>query len=305
MESSLYYIDAVSFVVASNQVENDNELRVLNSNSVLPKAKSCVPEINAKDFADSATETPTELGVKATKNVCTKLNLNLEEVNLIVGESATPLQVTPSEGQRIAGELNVKTRVFDINSGSSSFGAFLDYLVNLKKDVPKKALWVSANTPTRLSVAKSRSKFSDSGACVSLNLESGAFKIREINYKNNFSIPQVISVNPAKEVLYREENLESFYSAIKEELEVSISKLKNKSEAKLILPNFSPQLAKKIVSDFEISDSQIELGKQANSIGSSFAESLSALLEEDNVNEILIVQAGAGYGIANIILERS
>ncbi|HMO01630.1 MAG TPA: hypothetical protein PKD37_03145 [Oligoflexia bacterium] len=94
-------------------------------------------------------DTPTNLAERAARMALERANLKPEDIGLVIGDCITPLETTPSEGQRLAGRLGLKVPSFDL---STPFGALALQLEALNMISPAKlpdyVLLVSANTPT-------------------------------------------------------------------------------------------------------------------------------------------------------------
>lgn len=295
----MYYIKSVSYQPASNQNET-HSASVINWNEV--KSDSICPNY----LQEVASNSPTELGSIAAKKALDEAKLSTADIELVIGESATPMQVTPSEGQRIAGNIGIKTVTFDIQSGSSSFGACVEYLINLKENKANNVLWVSANTPTRLVENSTDSKnFSDAGAAVVLSKNSGIAKIVYVKYESNLDLNPIVRVKPYSEIIFSAENIEKVYSTyIKKSLEKVLLKVKNKENVKIILPSFSKDASLKILADLNLNSEQLVESNYHDSLGSSFTEPLAKAINQASTNEIVIIQAGAGLGVSALIIEK-
>jgi 3-oxoacyl-[acyl-carrier-protein] synthase-3 len=99
---------------------------------------------------EAAEFSPTTLGVEAAKQALARAGISIEQVGLVVADTATPYQTCPSEAQRIAGAFGVKVPAYDIVGGSKAFSLFFDLLSKWKPErVPEYVLCVSTNTPSQ------------------------------------------------------------------------------------------------------------------------------------------------------------
>lgn len=97
-----------------------------------------------------ATATPTSLGVQAAKDVLAQVGLTIEQVGLVVGDTGTQYQTCPSEGQRVTGELGVKTASFDLVGGIGAMPHFFSVVSRWSAArMPEYLLYVSTNTPSQ------------------------------------------------------------------------------------------------------------------------------------------------------------
>ncbi len=98
----------------------------------------------------SALETPTDLAFRAAEQALTRAGITRQQIGLIIGDSSTPLESTPSEGQRLGKRLGIKVPAYDVWGGSSSFVLHLSVLANRKPEsVPPYVMGASANVPTQ------------------------------------------------------------------------------------------------------------------------------------------------------------
>ena len=71
----------------------------------------------------------------------------MEQVGLIIADTATPYQTCPSEAQRIGGALAIKVPAYDIVAGSASLPLYVEMLSSWKPErLPDYILCVSTNT---------------------------------------------------------------------------------------------------------------------------------------------------------------
>ncbi len=96
-----------------------------------------------------ASHTPTTLGAAAARMAVERASISLNDIDLVLASCCTPRQTMPAEAQRIASELGIQCRAFDVFSSSVGFALLLDYLQALRIErVPRFALCVCTATFT-------------------------------------------------------------------------------------------------------------------------------------------------------------
>ena len=94
--------------------------------------------------------TPTTLATTAARMALERAQIDTKDLGLILANCCTPLQTMPAEAQRIAAELGVECKAYDLFSASAGFALHLDYLENIRPErVPEFTLCVSTATFTR------------------------------------------------------------------------------------------------------------------------------------------------------------
>ena len=94
--------------------------------------------------------TPTQLVERAARQALERAGISAEKISLVVGEATSPLQTTPSEGQRLANALNIKVPAFDVAVGGNGIALQLHVLSQWEPEVvPDYTLLVSVSTPTQ------------------------------------------------------------------------------------------------------------------------------------------------------------
>ncbi len=97
-----------------------------------------------------ATQTPTDLAIKAVEMAMAGAGIRVEQIGLIVGDCSTPRETTPSEAQRVGKRLDYKSNAYDINIGLASFAAQIETLLNTQPErLPEYILCVSTSTMTQ------------------------------------------------------------------------------------------------------------------------------------------------------------
>ncbi len=146
-----------------------------------------------KDRLLNASENTSTIGKQAVERACADAGISLESVGLIVGDGATPIQVTPSEGQRIACALQLKTPSFDIVGAGIANILHIDTARRWKEEkLPQYSVFVSSNAPTHaVDFHHSESSlFSDGASAVVVsNSKNGksAFRVVDSQVHDDFS----------------------------------------------------------------------------------------------------------------------
>jgi hypothetical protein len=96
-----------------------------------------------------ALESPTDLAFKAASQALARAGITAEQVGLILGDTATPREKTPSEAQRLGKRFGLKIPAFDVTVGAAAFVQHLDIINSWREDrVPEYVLLVSSNCPS-------------------------------------------------------------------------------------------------------------------------------------------------------------
>lgn len=270
-----------------------------------------------KERLCNTTDTPTTLGYKAVRSALEDLGPNsLDEIGLIIGDSATPIQTTPSEGQRIAGKLGLKIPSYDVTAGSGALIAHLDIVRKWKASrLTKLICCVSANTPTYSAdydYSTSQGLFADGASAVVLsNLP--------LNKRKNFEVIDTWIQNSSSSNLIDKIDIHApiqiedviLTSSLEEGILDAFKSLKQKYSsstlgAYLISNQLCWQLSKKIGVDFGFESEKIlSLGSsQGDMIGASLGYTLSKLKDSIPVNSnIFLVQSGIGLKSGYVLLK--
>ena len=91
-----------------------------------------------------------EMGVRAARIAIERAQIQVDQIGLVLGECLTPIEVTPAEGQRVAGSLGLKVPAYDVGSGTGICPAQLALLASWKPArIPQYVLCVATNAPTQ------------------------------------------------------------------------------------------------------------------------------------------------------------
>jgi 3-oxoacyl-[acyl-carrier-protein] synthase-3 len=147
-----------------------------------------------------ATLSPTELGVRAARQALERAGITIEQVGLVIADSATPYQTCPAEAHRIAGAFGVKVASYDIVGGSGAIPLYLEMLSTWKPErIPEYVLCVSTNTPSQqVSFADpslSAYVFGDAAAAVVLSTRhTGKLRVVDSYLRKQSAYKPVVSV---------------------------------------------------------------------------------------------------------------
>ena len=136
--------------------------------------------------------TPTALGIKASEMALKNAGLTWEDIGLIIGDGATPVQTTPGESQRVGNSSGLKIAAYDMFTPSAGFALTCFTLSSWKEDrVPKYVLSISSHTPTQLvkyDQGSERFYYGDGAAAVIFSTrESGIFKVKDAYFSGDTS----------------------------------------------------------------------------------------------------------------------
>lgn len=254
--------------------------------------------------------TPTDLAVESILKNISELNIAKEEIELLIGESSTPDQVTPGESHRVGAKLEHIGPAFDIASSGTAFTLFLDTLNSWREElVPNYAICFSTNTPTQyLDFNHDFSNIFGDAACsflISKNKQKG-FKVIETNYKSfpleelEFNIPvnDYMSFNPRSLEKLKKLSIDLFTK----------SKLKTKGKTALIAPQLSIETIETFASDISLTNynNYTNFSNTGNTLGSSGATVLADNWKEifDNNDSLLLFQAGSGPSCGYVYCEK-
>lgn len=148
-----------------------------------------------------ATLSPTELGVRAARQALDRAGITMEQVGLVIADSATPYQTCPAEAHRIAGAFGVKVASYDIVAGSGAIPLYIEMLSTWKPErIPEYVLCVSTNTPSQqVSFAGSSLSsyvFGDAASAVVLSSRhTGKLRVVDSYLRKQSAYKPVVSVS--------------------------------------------------------------------------------------------------------------
>jgi 3-oxoacyl-[acyl-carrier-protein] synthase III len=267
---------------------------------------------SSKDKLMAFPSATTEMGQLAVENALFNAEIAADKLGLVVGDSATVYEVTPSEGQRITGKLGLKIPCYDLTSGAGAFIVHIDSMRKWKLDkFPEYACCVSANSASHLIGDDNpiSLNFSDAASAVILSMEHvGKFEVIDSgillrsSLVNSVQIEKFgnLKINPA---LYSE----LVKKGTAESLEVLTGKYSSNFKNSYFVGSQmffeeTSQIAKQ--SGFD-SSKCLSLGSNlGDSIGSNPAAIISQninLMKKDDL--IFVVQSGIGFTGGYVVLK--
>lgn len=138
------------------------------------------------------------LGVKAAEQAIQRAGITKEEIGLVIGDTGTPVETTPSEGQRIACGLDLKIPAYDICSGgAASIIQLATILAWEPSRLPKYTLIVSSNLAThRINYSSEfeATTFGDGAAAAVVSCEvAGRLVVEAAEFGVDFKRTQLIT----------------------------------------------------------------------------------------------------------------
>lgn len=99
---------------------------------------------------EAASMTPTDMGVKAAKKALKNAGIKAEQIGLLIVNCCTPNLTLPTEAQRIARELGIAPRSYEVFSACPAFALHMDYINNFSEEnLPEYVLCISTAALTQ------------------------------------------------------------------------------------------------------------------------------------------------------------
>lgn len=162
---------------------------------------SATRNIDLLEARTRAAMSPTDLGVLAARQALERAGITIEQVGLVVADSATPYQTCPAEAHRIAGAFGVKVASYDIVAGSGAIPLYIEMLSTWKQErIPDYVLFVSTNTPSQQVSYKGSALapyvFGDAASAVVLSSRhKGKLKVIDSYLRKQGELKPVVAVN--------------------------------------------------------------------------------------------------------------
>lgn len=269
---------------------------------------------NSEPFASNREIQPltTELGYQAALRAVARAGIDPAQIGLVLGDSSTPIETTPSEGQRVANRFNLRCPAYDVFSSSGSFLLHLDSLFNWREEVlPDYILCVYSNAATtRVDYQNGcpRLHFGDAGAALVLSpRHPGKMQVAATHFEAHSAFSDILSVETLGHIEMRDDLIEEFIEPRTDEMFVKAlahAGLRT-SDCKVIGTQISGVLLDELASRHGLRREQILQNVKnrgyafSSSTPSVLADSWDALTCRDN---IVIAEAGAGlsFGFATL-----
>jgi 3-oxoacyl-[acyl-carrier-protein] synthase III len=249
---------------------------------------------------------PTTLGVAAVRQAAAEAGIPTESIGLCVASSLTPLQTTPSEGQRIAGQLGLKISAYDLPGGPAAWWVHLDTFTKFKGEkLPEYIACVYSDCPNHgidSDAAEYTGIFGDLACAVILAPRiASKLKLASISIRKEKTKPPVRFAPFRLSVL--QENIlspDNLLSAIEHELQTweRSSGFARSKVTKIVLPElYAPELAAASsnlgLAGDQLASASLQTGYAPGaSAPSSVGLAAKGLVAGDS---ILAIQCGDGY----------
>lgn len=257
--------------------------------------------------------TPTKLGAEAIRNGCAGAGISVENLLLIIGDTSTPLQTTPSEAQRIAGTFSLRIPAYDITALGCALSAQLSSLTKWKPDrIPEYMAIFSSNTPSLAINYRQGPEsliFGDGASAFILSrVHPGKLRIVDAYYGVVPLITDYVTIDTYGHI--RVGNLPP-QELIQEKLSKLSSRYKNlegkASRTFVILPPGFEEISKRVLSS-ELKDFNPEFFSLRDQIGDTLGSYSGSVLASvwDNIragDKIFVVQFGSGFSYGSVVME--
>lgn len=248
--------------------------------------------IPIKNALMHAVNSPSEIGESALRAAIEKAKLSVEDITYAIGDTSTPWETCPSEGQRVAGRLGLKVPAYDVTGIGCALSATL-FALTKWRDVPSLIAWVSSNLITQVvdfSEGTEKDVFGDgAGACVLSADRKQGFKVEKVEYTLNHSSKFVIE--------------QDLFGAIK------IKGLPTSEDLKKEFEPFLPSNFNGIIVAPPIIKSQISSWGEvvSHNHGELLGSNTAVTLSEIDVpvdSQVLVLEKSGGGGTGMILLRR-
>jgi 3-oxoacyl-[acyl-carrier-protein] synthase-3 len=99
---------------------------------------------------EAAVFTPSKMGSAAAIMAIEQAGIKAEKIGLLIANCCTPNKTAPSESQRIAHDLGINCKAYDVFSACPAFALHMDYLNNFSEDtLPEYILCISTAATTQ------------------------------------------------------------------------------------------------------------------------------------------------------------
>ncbi len=160
------FLHAVGYAHPKTKISNDfliqlgtetteewikDKLGIENRYSVLPVDYiKNTKNRNPAEALDNSSQTPTDLAVTAAKAAMEKAGITADKIGMVICDCCYPNSVAPVESQRIARELGIKAKAFDVLTACPAFALHVDFLMNFATEkLPEYVLAVTTSAFTQ------------------------------------------------------------------------------------------------------------------------------------------------------------
>lgn len=268
--------------------------------------------IPVKNALPQAICSPSDLGVQAVEKAVLRAGITVESIELLIGDTSTPWEVCPSEGQRVAGKLGRKIPSYDITASTCATSAQLSTLLKWKTNkIPEYTALVSASAATQVINFKEgdeRFIFGDgASAFIVSTVHQKGWKVLQAHYsvnpenqsflKSDLFAPVSLGELPSAEVI--EKILSSYAKSLAKDFKKEISIVASPLFEQVLNSWFRKSFPNTSAKLLSISQDRGDMFG-ANS-GSVFAEYEGAY---SSGSQILFLEVGPGVGVGAVLLEK-
>lgn len=246
----------------------------------------------------------TDLALKASLIAIERAGIRPEDLGLVMGDTITPRQTTPSEGQRVADRLGLKIPAYDVVGSEASSLVHLSALLNwLPGKVPAYVLCLVSNCPTeKINYRKGfeRLYFGDGAAAMVVSTRHpGKLQVQSSSFAQKHAAPNWVVF---KTLYHMQANYYPEPSQIQKAHSDILKEALEKFELvggniKFIGTQHSPSALRGACSEFGIvtENHWCDVETHGNTIGVSHLGVLAQNWQNiDSGDAILLVQAGVG-----------
>ena len=261
-----------------------------------------------------ATETPTQLARRATNQALHRAAIQTDEIALVIGDTATPWETTPSEGQRVAGALDLKLPAYDIASAGCFLSTLAYALVSFRSDMlAHTILGISANAPTQAVNFRTdtpRFIFGDGAAAAVFSTQAApGFKLLDARITCDPVLSDYLVVEHFGHIRIDSRFISEF--AYGQTLQIlkseCLKRLSNISSIALILPSILGDQAAAIAETLGFSSRQIfhNYASRGYLFGAASLSVMSDFWDEiSKFEDVFIIECGAGASSGWVQLKR-
>lgn len=252
---------------------------------------------------------PSALGLQAAEKAIERAGIQKEQIGLILGDSGTPLETTPSEAQRLGALLGLKINAYDIAMGGGALLGQLDVLCNMKPEsLPEYILCVSTNCLTQkvdYAGGDERFIFGD-GACafVASAKHSGKLGVHYSVCAKGSGAPNPIVVPSFGHISGAAIDEDGVYQECVDAITQLSKVVSGVGGSYLVGPQLSNTILARISEEFGIPSDKVlgNLEERGNTLGSStmsvVAEHWDALKHGD---QVVVVDVGLGLNRSSAV----
>jgi len=289
--------------------------RVLSRHSVLPAAYLKETANSDPRMTPEAVEAnPSDLAYQASLEAIKRAGIKITDIGMIVGETSTPHQTTPSEAQRVGNRLRLRRcPQYDVvDSAGAALALHINILSSWKEEaLPEYILCLSSNTPTALvnyeKPGIESAIFGDAaGALVLSPRKSGKLKVVDSFYALEVDSEDSLVFDLFKHVVLREDAVRlKLARRTAEMLKQLEKKVGDMSSLKIIGTQFDREVFEKECVQYGISleNNWHDLEERGSSIGADAFCSLSDRWESfQSGDKIAVVLSGFGRGYGYVLV---